>query len=567
MMKITKNITVNVEDGNTYTVPEHYKFIKKVGSGAYGCVVSFYDKSRGSYIAVKKIFDAFQDLIDAKRILREIKLLRQLQHENILGIIDLLPPDSPNFEDIYIVTQLMETDLHRVIYSKQTLTNEHIQYFMYQILRGLSYLHKVNIIHRDLKPSNILVNLSCDLKICDFGLARGNVCDIDKSKDELTDYVVTRWYRAPEIILCVNRYDKAVDIWSAGCIFAELIKRSALFAGHDHLDQLKAIISCLGTPSRDDLDAWLPYKGSTENARKYLDTLPNYKGRHISTLFPGFNCPEAIDLIEKMLSFNPKKRITADEALSHPYFNGININSGYESPKSSSVHNIHFKSNNSIEPELISLDSSTTDSIDWSFDNFEPTKRLLQNKVYEEIADFHPEILIRDFPLIHHLGINVPKKHLQMLRSKYATNTLRGKDRINAYMVDSLMSTSSSTSITPSNSFDILGTIDMVKKLSIVHKQNRMSNSQPAQSGTVIPSSEYDVGSEGFFLHRSQELCLTTPALQKRTYPFISYPSDSESGNDANLNTKNTVTGVGQHVKNTTENLKRIAYGRAESNI
>ncbi|OII74270.1 uncharacterized protein cubi_01114 [Cryptosporidium ubiquitum] len=553
-MKITKNITVNVEDGNTYVVPEHYKFIKKVGSGAYGCVVSFYDKSKGSYIAVKKIFDAFQDLIDAKRILREIKLLRQLHHENILGIIDLLPPDSPNFEDIYIVTQLMETDLHRVIYSKQTLTNEHIQYFMYQILRGLSYLHKVNIIHRDLKPSNILVNLSCDLKICDFGLARGNVCDIDKSKDELTDYVVTRWYRAPEIILCVNRYDKAVDIWSAGCIFAELIKRSALFAGHDHLDQLKAIISCLGTPSKDDLDSWLPYNGSTENARKYLDTLPNYKGRHISTLFPGFDCPEAIELIEKMLSFNPRKRITADEALSHPYFNGINVNSEYNSPKSSNIGGVKFSSN-----------SGTTNSIDWSFDNFEPTKRLLQNKVYEEIADFHPEILIRDFPYIHHLGINVPKKHLQMLRSKYATHTLRGKDRINTYTVDSLMSTSSSTSITPSNSFDILGTIDMVKKLSIVHKQNRMSNSQPAQLGSNVSFNEYKSRCEEFFFSPSQESCFTTPALQKRTYPFISCSGNSESGSDTNLSLKNIVGVEQKNNKMTTEDLKRISYRNTEN--
>ncbi|KAJ1607632.1 putative MAPK [Cryptosporidium canis] len=563
-MKIAKNITVNVEDGNKYLVPEHYKYIKKVGSGAYGCVASFYDKSRGSYIAVKKVFDAFQDLIDAKRILREIKLLRQLNHENILGIIDLLPPESPNFEDIYIVTQLMETDLHRVIYSKQTLTNEHIQYFMYQILRGLSYLHKVNIIHRDLKPSNILVNLSCDLKICDFGLARGNICDINQSKDELTDYVVTRWYRAPEIILCVNRYDKAVDIWSAGCIFAELIKRSALFAGHDHLDQLKAIISCLGTPSKDDLDSWLPYKGTTENARKYLDTLPNYKGKHISALFPGFDCPEAIDLIEKMLTFNPKKRITADEALSHPYFNGINASSTCDSPSSVSGSTpTPFNSSTEID---ITSKSNLIGSIDWSFDHFEPTKRLLQNKVYEEIADFHPEILIRDFPYIHHLGINVPKRHLQMLRSKYFSNNIRGKDRINAYVADSLMSTSSSTSATPSNSFDILGTIDMVKKLSIVHRQSRMSNSQPALLDTNIPSGKYSAGLQESFFNQVQESCFTTPALQKRSYPFISHTNNIEYGGNDNLCLRDNIVCVeGQNGKETQDNLKRIACENNEN--
>ncbi|KAK6589370.1 MAPK protein [Cryptosporidium xiaoi] len=534
-MKVTRNIRVNVDDRNVYVIPENFKFIKKVGSGAYGCVASFYDKSKESYIAVKKIFDAFQDLIDAKRILREIKLLKQLRHENVLSIIDLLPPESPNFDDIYIVTQLMETDLHRVIYSKQNLTNEHIQYFMYQILRGVSYLHSVNVIHRDLKPSNILVNLSCDLKICDFGLARGNVGDLDKIKDDLTDYVVTRWYRAPEIILCVNRYDKAVDIWSAGCIFAELIRRSALFAGHDHLDQLKAIISCLGTPSKEELDSWLPYQGQTGNARKYLDTLPYSKGKSIKSLFPDFDCPDAIDLLEKMLCFNPKKRISADEALSHPYFDSI-ISSLKEEESQRQESESLGSSNDSISENITKTSthlSKMENVIDWSFDNFEPTKRLLQNKVYEEIADFHPEILLRDFPLIYNLGINVPKKHLQMLRSKYTSNILRSKDRINSYMLDSLISTTSSSSITPSNSFDIMGTIDMVKKLSIVHNQNRISNSHPVQ--VEKEQGNADISIDENYRMGIQDVCFTTPASPKSIYPLL-FPQNSGEGKSTHSN-------------------------------
>ena len=119
---------------------------------------------------------AFQDEIDAKRILREIKLLKHLKHENIVGIVDMMPPMYryvDDFNDVYIVSELMETDLYRIIYSKQSLSIDHVQYFIYQVLRTLKYIHSANVLHRDLKPSNLLVNSNCDLKVCDFGLARG----------------------------------------------------------------------------------------------------------------------------------------------------------------------------------------------------------------------------------------------------------------------------------------------------------------------------------------------------------------------------------------------------------
>lgn len=126
----------------------------------------------------------------------------------------------------------METDMHRVIYSRQDLTDDHIQYFMYQLLRGCLYIHSANIIHRDLKPSNLLLNKNCDLKVCDFGLARG----YEESTTTLTEYVVTRWYRAPEVILNASHYSNALDVWSIGCIFAELLGRAPLFPGDDYLD-------------------------------------------------------------------------------------------------------------------------------------------------------------------------------------------------------------------------------------------------------------------------------------------------------------------------------------------
>ena len=175
-------------------VPTSYSLVKPVGHGAYGVVVAALDASSGKKVAIKKVGKAFEDAIDAKRILREILLMKKLVHENIIRIVDILPPpsDAEEFDDIYIVQDLMETDLHRIIYSRQALTIEHIQYFMYQILRGLKYIHSANVLHRDLKPSNLLLNSNCDLKICDFGLARGLE---DDQAGVLTEYVVTRWYR------------------------------------------------------------------------------------------------------------------------------------------------------------------------------------------------------------------------------------------------------------------------------------------------------------------------------------------------------------------------------------
>ena len=164
--------------GSEFIIDERYEYVKQIGVGAYGVVISCYDKKTNHNVAIKKVGNAFEDLIDAKRIVREIKLLRYFKHDNIVSLIDIQkPPGRTGFEDIYIITDLMETDLHRVIYSRQELTDDHIQYFIYQILRGVLYMHSANIIHRDLKPANILANKNCDLKICDLGLGRAEVFD------------------------------------------------------------------------------------------------------------------------------------------------------------------------------------------------------------------------------------------------------------------------------------------------------------------------------------------------------------------------------------------------------
>ncbi|CAM9481568.1 unnamed protein product, partial [Choristocarpus tenellus] len=232
-------------------IDSKYELIKPIGHGAYGVVISALNKETNQKVAIKKIARAFEDLMDAKRILREIKLLRMFRHDNIIGVVDILTPTSKEtFEDVYIVSDLMETDLHRIINSHQDLSLDHCQYFLYQILRALKYMHSSNVLHRDLKPSNILLNSNCDLKVCDLGLAR----DIDSSHGDLTEYVVTRWYRAPEIMLACQEYSKAVDIWSVGCIFAELLLRRPFFPGDNYIDQLTIICQKLGKPSEEELD-------------------------------------------------------------------------------------------------------------------------------------------------------------------------------------------------------------------------------------------------------------------------------------------------------------------------
>mmetsp|Transcript_33031 Transcript_33031/g.80268 ORF Transcript_33031/g.80268 Transcript_33031/m.80268 type:complete len:395 (+) Transcript_33031:166-1350(+) len=299
-----------------FVIDSKYNPQNPIGHGAYGVVCSAIDQTNDTKVAIKKIPKAFEDLIDAKRILREVKLLRHFNHENVCGLYDLIdPPSRSNFEDVYMVLEYMETDLHKIIYSKNKLSDDHIQYFMYQILRGLKYIHSANVIHRDLKPSNILLNGNCDLKICDFGLARG----VDDSDFKLTEYVVTRWYRAPEVMCSCREYDRKIDVWSVGCIMAELHGREPLFPGQDYIQQMNLIFDCVGTPKGEDLEFI-----TNPKALQYIKGMEEKKPIPLRKLYPGAN-PVALDLMERMLTFNPNKRISVNEALDHDYFKSLRL--------------------------------------------------------------------------------------------------------------------------------------------------------------------------------------------------------------------------------------------------
>lgn len=194
---------------NSFHVSPRYVPEKIIGYGAYGTVAQAIDTEKDELVAIKKL-NKIEDIIDAKRNLREIKAMRLLKHDGVLGLKRAIHLQTENSElgEIYIITPLMETDLHRILKSDQELTNDHAQYFIYYILRALKFIHSANIVHRDIKPSNILVNADCSIKICDFGLSR----QINSSLEDLTEYVVTRFYRAPEIMLSSHNYTKAVDI-------------------------------------------------------------------------------------------------------------------------------------------------------------------------------------------------------------------------------------------------------------------------------------------------------------------------------------------------------------------
>ncbi|KAK7184616.1 mitogen-activated protein kinase [Paraphaeosphaeria sporulosa] len=295
----------------SFNVSEQYDIQDVVGEGAYGVVCSALHKPSGQKVAIKKI-TPFDHSMFCLRTLREMKLLRYFNHENIISILDIQKPRNyETFTEVYLIQELMETDMHRVIRT-QELSDDHCQYFIYQTLRALKAMHSANVLHRDLKPSNLLLNANCDLKVCDFGLARSAASTEDNS-GFMTEYVATRWYRAPEIMLTFKEYTKAIDVWSVGCILAEMLSGKPLFPGKDYHHQLTLILDVLGTPTMEDY-----YGIKSRRAREYIRSLPFKKKIPWKAMFPKTS-DLALDLLERLLAFNPVKRITVEDALKHPY--------------------------------------------------------------------------------------------------------------------------------------------------------------------------------------------------------------------------------------------------------
>ncbi|XP_029614705.1 mitogen-activated protein kinase 12-like isoform X1 [Salmo trutta] len=293
----------------TWEVPEQYRELKQVGTGAYGTVCSAVNFRTGTKVAIKKLHRPFQSELFAKRAYRELRLLKHMKHENVIGLVDVFTADLSldRFHDFIsiLLASFIGNQEDRVVdgFTKWRVLRM-------PLVRGNAipcYNSTLRGVKEDLKPGNLAVNQECELKILDFGLAR-------QADSEMTGYVVTRWYRAPEVILSWMHYTQTVDIWSVGCIMAEMLSGKPLFKGNDHLDQLTEIMKITGTPTQDFIT-----KLQSQDAKNYVKSLPKVQKKDLQELFSKVN-PQAVTVIECMLLLDPESRVTAAEALALPYF-------------------------------------------------------------------------------------------------------------------------------------------------------------------------------------------------------------------------------------------------------
>jgi len=406
--------------GEDWKIPRRYKVIELIGSGSYGSVCEAEDSESREVVAIKRCKRIFKDLIDCKRILREIAILDKLRHNNVVRIIEIcVPVDLRAFDEIYIVMELADSDLKKLCKQDVTLSPLHINTLLYNLLCGLRFIHSAGIYHRDLKPANCFVNQDCTVKIGDFGLARaiGGEFELDlqetprsdaeqegatasgeklpqvphtqRLKKNLTGHVVTRWYRAPELILLQENYTEAIDLWSVGCIYAELLgmlegthvlDRGPLFPGtscfplspdHKHRtdykyhtqgkhDMLNKIFNIIGTPTDAEIAAL-----DRDDAKKYMSCFAKRPAGGFGERLPHVD-KVAIDMLTQLLKFSPTERITVDKALEHDVVK--EIRDPKKETKAAGMVKLEFEK----EQEL--------------------TEGLLRRQYLREIRKYHPEV-------------------------------------------------------------------------------------------------------------------------------------------------------------------------------
>ncbi|XP_060611538.2 mitogen-activated protein kinase 6 [Anolis sagrei] len=341
-----------------FDVGSRYMDLKPLGCGGNGLVFSAVDNDCDKRVAVKKI--VLTDPQSVKHALREIKIIRRLDHDNIVKVFEILGPNGSQLTDdvgslteqncVYIVQEYMETDLAKLV-EQGPLPEEHARLFMYQLLRGLKYIHSANVLHRDLKPANLFINTEdLVLKIGDFGLAR--IMDPHYShKGHLSEGLVTKWYRSPRLLLSPNNYTKAIDMWAAGCIFAEMLTGKTLFAGAHELEQMQLILESIPVVHEEDRQELLSV------IPVYIKSDMTEPHKPLTQLLPGIS-PEALDFLEQILTFSPMDRMTAEEALSHPYM------SIYSFPTDEPISSHPFHIEDEVD-DILLMDESHSHIYNW----------------------------------------------------------------------------------------------------------------------------------------------------------------------------------------------------------
>jgi len=293
-------------------VMDRYQKIEKngeVGAGTYGVVYKAKDRQNGGFVALKRIRLEVEDEGIPSTTLREISVLRQLKHPNIVELSDVIQSEGR----LFLVFEFVDKDLKKYMESIEgPLSQSIIKSFTYQMIKGLEFCHIRGVMHRDLKPQNILISRDGRLKLADFGLARAFVPPIRP----FTHEVVTLWYRPPEILLGCKTYALPVDMWAVGTILAEMVTKRPLFPGDSEVDELFKIFRKLGTPNEE---IW---PGVT-SLQDWNESFPIWPALQIGKLIHGGIDDAGIDLIEQLLPMDPKRRLSASESLRHEYFSDM----------------------------------------------------------------------------------------------------------------------------------------------------------------------------------------------------------------------------------------------------
>jgi cyclin-dependent kinase 2 len=296
--------------GNRSSGPKRYLKLEKVGEGAYGVVYKAKDLNTNEIVALKRVrLESDSEGVPSTSV-REISLLKELHHPNIVSLRDVVHVERK----LYLEFEYLDQDLKRHMDCvDRPLHPMLIKSYLNQILKGISYCHSHRVLHRDLKPQNLLIDKEGAIKIADFGLARAYGVPVR----QYTNKVVTQWYRPPELLLGGDLYGTAVDIWSIGCIFAEMVTLEPLFDGDSEIAQIFKFFQWLGTPTEE---IWPGVSSYPDFKQSY----PKFPPRDSYEFFGQHNLePAGVDLLLKMLTYDPVQRISAHEALKHHYFNDL----------------------------------------------------------------------------------------------------------------------------------------------------------------------------------------------------------------------------------------------------